>query len=216
MAIDENFAKKSNVKVKLAVISALTGIIAIVPPLISAVRTGPAISQSGTGNSATVGSNNHTTNNYVSMWFEGAKTMVGVNQKPVISTPTTSSESIQPEVGAIGTIVTNASLLNEIKWRPDPSRITRLLSFSFHVEATSPYDKQGSLDVTLAREDKDICTISLNNKTSRDYVPGVKAGDAACQDTLVANASASYTAKVKATEMRPLVIRLNHVSASRK
>jgi CarboxypepD_reg-like domain len=140
---------------------------------------------------------------------------------PVASATNTSSQAspssidAEPEPGAIGRLVTNSSLINDATWTVEPSRVNRLLTFSFYVEASSSGDKVGNLDATLFRQGKDICTISLNSKTS-PLSAGVRNDRAICYDTLASNSGAVYRVKVKASEMVPVKIVLQVVDAVKK
>ncbi|WP_152606485.1 hypothetical protein [Aquabacterium sp. NJ1] len=224
---------KSHTKVWLAVVGVAGSLIGIVPPVITALRSIPTVSQPGNGNTAMVGStvnsNNQTQNTYVSMWVEGARTIFGAAPKsaqvaarsgvipeplepPAAGVP---QAKLEPEPGALGTIVVNASLMNDATWGPEPSRVGRLLNFRFHVEASEVADKVGTLDVTLSREGKDVCTISLNTKTSA-LARGVRWGNSDCLDTLAPNAVVAYRARVKAADMVPMAVRLDAVHAVRK
>jgi CarboxypepD_reg-like domain len=131
------------------------------------------------------------------------------------SQPSPSSVDAVPEPGAVGRLVTNASLINDATWAVEPSRVNRLLTFSFYVEASSNGDKVGNLDATLFRQGKDICTISLNSKTS-PLSSGVRLDRASCYDTLVNNSGAIYRVKVKASEMVPIKVVLSTVDAVKK
>jgi hypothetical protein len=93
--------------------------------------------------------------------------------------------------------------------------VNRLLTFSFSLEASSNGDKVGNLDATLFREGKNLCTISLNTKTS-PLRGGVRFDNAVCYDTLISNSGATYRAKVKTLEMTPVKIVLNAVDAVKK
>jgi hypothetical protein len=233
---DQSASKKSSFSVKnwAVIITAVSSIIAIVPPLISAMRSNPSVSVSGTGNTSNVGStvnsNNSIVNNYFSSWVDGVQKLTGLGGNPAAissSTPTlvaqptstaqTSPSTVdaEPEPGAVGRLVVNPSLINDATWTTEPSRVNRLLTFSFHVEAASNGNKVGSLDTTLFREGKDICTISLNTKTS-PLSGGVRLDNAVCYDTLASNSGATYRAKVKASEMTPVKIVLNYVDAVKK
>lgn len=122
---------------------------------------------------------------------------------------------VDPEPGAIGRLVNNASLINGATWGPEPSRVQRLLRFDFHVEARAASEDQGLLNVTLAREGKDVCTISLNSKTSPNH-QGVRWGHASCNDTLPAHGNVQYATRVQATDMLPIKVVLERVDAVRK
>lgn len=224
---------KSHTKVWLAVVGVVGSLIGIVPPVITAVRSIPTVSQPGNGNTAiiggTVNSNNQTQNTYVSMWIEGARTIFGAAPRsaqasarsgvvpdplepPAAGVP---QVKLEPEPGALGNLVVNASLMNNATWGPEPSRVGRLLNFRFHVEASEVADKVGTLDVTLSREGKDVCTISLNTKTS-PFANGVRWSNSDCLDTLAPNAAVAYRARVKAADMVPMAVRLDVVHAVRK
>ncbi len=226
---------KSHTKVWLAVVGVAGALIGIVPPMITAMRSVPTVSQPGNGNTANVGStvnsNNQTQNTYVSMWFEGARTIFGAAPKsaqvqamarsgvvpdplepPAAGVP---QAKLEPEPGALGSLVVNASLMNDATWSPEPSRVGRLLNFRFHVEASEVADKVGTLDVTLSREGKDVCTMSLNTKTS-PFNNGVRWSNSDCLDTLAPNATVAYRARVKAADMVPMAVRLDVVRAVRK
>lgn len=224
---------KSHTKVWLAVVGVVGTLIGIVPPAITALRSTPTVSQPGNGNTANIGStvnsNNQTQNTYLSMWVEGARTILGAAPRsvqastrpgvvpdpleaPAAGVPQT---RLEPEPGALGNLVVNASLMNDATWGPEPSRVGRLLNFRFHVEASEVADKVGMLDVTLSREGKDVCTISLNTKTS-PFNNGVRWGNSDCLDTLAPNAVAAYRARVKAADMVPMAVRLDVVHAVRK
>jgi hypothetical protein len=204
-------------RVWIAAVGAVGAAIAIIPPMVTAFRSGPGFNQQGTGNTAisgsTVNSNNRTNITYVSMWVDGLRAMVGA--KPLQSVLTINEENLVPEPGAIGTIVSNASLMGDATWSPEPSHINRFLSFYLHAEATGPDDKVGSVDATLARDGRDICTISLNTRTS-PLGNGVRWGSSSCHDTLPANVTATYRARIKATDMSLIVVRLDRVDAVRK
>ncbi|RZL03364.1 MAG: hypothetical protein EOP36_05115 [Rubrivivax sp.] len=234
MQADARPKTRSATKIWLAVLSTITAGIAIVPPMIAAFRASPSASQNGNGNTAvigsTVGSNNQTNNSYLSMWVEGARTIVGTNTRPAVVmpmgqavpmslqpalNPVVVAEFKEPEPGATGRIVTNASLMNEATWSPEPSRVPRLLTFVLRAEAIGSDEKPGTLDATLAREGRDICTVSLNTRTS-PMGSGVRWADAVCTDTLPANGSATYKAKVKAFEMSPVAVRLTHVDSVKR
>jgi hypothetical protein len=233
---DEPRKPRNTVKVWLAILSTVAAGIAIVPPTITAFRASPTSSQSGTGNVAvvgsTVGSNNQTLNEthntFLSMWVEGARTIVGAQPKAVLVQPVQAAqlapqppqaqaaatpvalsmaEPATPEPGTVGRLVDNASLMNDATWSPISSRGTRLLSFIFRVEATVDEGKQGTLDATLAREGRDVCTVSLNTQTS-PFNSGVRWGIATCADRLPADAAASYHVRVKAVELVPVTVRL--------
>lgn len=226
---------KSHTKVWLAVVGVVGTLIGIVPPVITAVRAIPTVSQPGNGNTANIGStvnsNNQTHNTYVSMWVEGARTLFGAapktiqiqasNKAGVIPEPLeppaagVPQAKLEPEPGALGNIVLNASLMNDATWGPEASRVGRLLNFRFHVEAAEVADKVGTLDVTLNREGKDVCTISLNTKTS-PFTNGVRWSNSDCLDTLAPNAAVTYRARVKAADMVPMAVRLDVVHAVRK
>jgi CarboxypepD_reg-like domain len=133
----------------------------------------------------------------------------------ISSQPSPSSVDAVPEPGAVGRLVTNASLINDATWAVEPSRVNRLLTFSFYVEASSNGDKVGNLDATLFRQGKDICTISLNSKTS-PLSSGVRNDRASCYDTLASNSGAVYRAKIKASEMVPVKVVLYVVDAVKK
>ena len=228
-------APRPNTRVRIAVIGAIVAVIAVIPPLVTAWRSMSGMSQQGTGNTQINGrdinSNNQTNNTFVSMWVDGVRTLVGTNSKPVASMPAPMQRPAQaldsqpatkpqpvpstPEPGAIGAIVSNASLLGDATWSPDPSRVNRFLTFYLRAEAIGTNDKFGSLDATLAREGKDVCTISLNSQTS-PLANGVRWGSSTCHDTLPANASVTYRARVKATDMNPIVVRLERVDAVRE
>jgi hypothetical protein len=175
-----------------------------------------------------------TTNNYWSMWKAGAAAMLGggpsarpaapgqatpealLQQQPTAAgLPPPAPEPKEAEPGALGTLVNNASLLDSATWSPEASRVTRLLTFRLHAEGVSAEDKPGHLDATLTRDGHDVCTISLNTRTTRQ-AQGVRWDEAICHDTLVANQQVTYLAKVKASDMSPEVIRLESVNAVRK
>lgn len=238
MPSEEKFeTPKSKLKLWIAVVSAISAAVAIIPPAITVLRASPSVSQTGTGNSAvigsTIGSNNKTTNTYISMWVEGTRALVGISPKSQLTmvpapapgaqpaSPAASpssalaSEPKEPEPGALGHVVENASLMNAATWGPEPSRVARLLTFYLHVEATGADEKQGSIDVALSREGRDVCTLSLNSKTS-PISGGVHYGNSTCHDTLPANEMATYKTKVRSVEMSPVVIRLDYVDAVRK
>ncbi|MDB5800606.1 MAG: hypothetical protein JWL63_1545 [Rhodocyclales bacterium] len=230
---------KSKLKLWIAVVSAITAAVAIIPPAITVLRATPSVSQTGTGNSAvigsTVGSNNQTTNTYLSMWVEGTRALVGISptsQLTMVPAPAPGAQAASPaasaspspalasepkdaEPGALGRVVDNASLMNAATWSPEPSRVARLLTFYLHVEATGTDEKQGSIDVALSREGRDVCTLSLNSRTS-PISGGVHYGNSTCHDTLPANEMATYKTKVRSVEMSPVVIRLDYVDAVRK
>ncbi|AFY44368.1 hypothetical protein [Nostoc sp. PCC 7107] len=132
------------------------------------------------------------------------------------TTPTPETEPIStPQPGDIGRVVRNASLINEATWTVEPSPVNRVLTFKFYVEAASNGDKIGSVNATLFREGKDICTISVSSKTSPQS-GGVHYEGSNCQDTLVKNSGATYGAKVKVLEMTPTKIYLDYVDAVQK
>lgn len=227
---------KSHTKVWLALVGVIATAIGVVPPVITAMRATPTVSQPGSGNTANIGStvnsNNQTQNTYVSMWVEGARTIFGAAPRsaqvqvaaakpgvvpdplepPAAGVP---QSKLVPEPGALGNIVVNASLMNEATWSPEPSRIGRLLNFRLHVEAAEVVDKVGTLDVTLSREGKDVCTISLNTKTS-PFANGVRWSNSDCLDTVMPNMTVAYRARVKAADMVPMAVRLDVVHAVRK
>lgn len=214
--------------------------IAIVPPAITALRPTPSNTQNGDGNTITQGStvNSNNTNNatYVSMWIDGMKTIFGAPrvqsaqhevspiqriQKPSeqnhVPTETKSDMSLiaqtaTPEPGAVGRLVDNASLANEATWSPEVSRVDRLLTFHFRAEATASEENPGTLDATLSRDGKDVCTISLNTQTSANS-NGVRYANSICSDTVSAGSSYTYRAKVNVSGMMPIGVRLSHVDA---
>jgi len=233
MQAESTQKSRLSVRIWLAIFSTIAAGIAIVPPAITAFRASPTAAQTGTGNVAvigsTVGSNNVTTNTYLSMWVEGARTIVGSNPRPVViqsgpsptqtatapalaTAPGANLESKEPERGAIGRLVINASLMNDASWSPEPSRVPRLLTFILRAEATSSDEKQGTMDATLFRDGRDVCTVSLNTKTS-PLGSGVRWSDATCTDSLPPNGVVTYKAKVKAVEMTPVTVRLTYVDS---
>ena len=129
--------------------------------------------------------------------------------------PVQSMGIVEPEPGSLGRIVHNASLINEATWSPEPSRVNRLLTFHFEVEARATNETQGIINMTLFRQGKDVCTISLNTKTSPNH-DGVRWGNAICNDTVPANANVQYRTRVQAAEMLPIKILLAYVDAVRK
>jgi hypothetical protein len=134
---------------------------------------------------------------------------------PLAAMPAPAMGFVDPEPGAIGRLVNNASLINGATWGPEPSRVNRLLHFDFHVEARAGSEDQGLLNVTLAREGRDVCTISLNSKTSPNH-QGVRWGNATCTDTLPAQGNVQYQTRVQATDMLPIKVVLERVDAVRK
>jgi hypothetical protein len=122
---------------------------------------------------------------------------------------------IEPEPGALGRLVTNASLISDATWSPEPSRVNRLLNFEFHVEARPTTEAAGLINVTLTRSGKDVCTVSLNTKTSPASA-GVHWGVAYCSDSLLSQADVQYKTRVQATEMVPIKVVLTRVDAVRK
>lgn len=168
---------------------------------------------------------------YQSMWMAGVRTLVGADTgkartadiamtPPAAGLPPNAqaqaqAQALAPERGALGRLLTHGSLMNESSWSPEPSQVRRLLSFALRVEATAPDDKQGTLDATLYRDGHDVCTLSLNTRTS-PLGSGVRWADAACTDTLAPHASVTYKAKVRASEMTPVTVRLDHVDAALK
>lgn len=229
----------SALKKRAAMITAAAGLIATVPPIVTALRASPTTEQVGNGNSAntnsTVNSHNSTVTNtfktYLTAWVEGVKSMAGVSKAatPAVLAHATSSaqaaapaaavsmtqNSGEPEPGAVGYVVSNASLINGATWIVEPSRVPRLLQFAFVAEAVSDDGKLGRLDATLSRDGKEICTISLNSRTS-SLSGDVRMGESTCHDMLPGNSGATYRAKVKASEMVPVRIALRSVVATKR
>jgi hypothetical protein len=129
--------------------------------------------------------------------------------------PLPSAALAEPEPGALGRLVLNASLISEATWSPEASRVNRLLHFNFHVEARPITEAPGLINVTLTRAGKDVCTVSLNNKTSH-MSSGVYWGDASCTDTLPTMANVTCTSRVQANGMMPIKVVLTEVQAVRK
>lgn len=119
----------------------------------------------------------------------------------------------KPEADALGVLVTNASL-KDATWQPEVSRIKRSLGFRFYVEAITDGKKHGFVNVTLAREGKDICTISLDSATP--WIAGNRREEASCIDTLPSDSAVIYRARIEASEMTPVVVKLIRVDAVKK
>ena len=82
-------SSKARPKLWIAVIGAGGAAIAVVPPRVTAFRSTAGINQQGAGNTAisgsTLNSNNTTHNTFISMWEEGARTLVGAGPKTVVT-----------------------------------------------------------------------------------------------------------------------------------
>lgn len=209
----------------IALISAIFG---VGPSVVSKFHSTPSsISAEGgsttntgkmnTDNTTTV--NTTTTNNYLP---GGGGGVLAENEDKILlssvnkgSPAISSSVNDAPEVDALGILVMNASLLNNATWEPEISRITRSVNFRFYVEAVTDSEKYGYVNVTLTRDGKDICTISLNSKMS-DSGKGVRRDEASCKDTLQSKSAVVYRAKVVASEMIPIVVKLIRVDAVKK
>ena len=142
-------------------------------------------------------------------------TAVPLMPAPPAAAPMTNTDGIEPEPGALGRLVTSASLLNDATWTADASRINRQLKFGLHVEASGSGELNGLLNVTLSRDGKDVCTLALNSRTSYN-VNGVRKGETYCADVLPANVTAHYRARISSSAMTPLEVTLTHVDASRR
>ncbi len=227
-------------KIWLSMIGLIGTVIGIVPPAITALRPTPGNTQNGNGNTinqgSTVNSNNTNNTTYLSMWTDGMKTIFGtprvqpaqhgVSQIQRIQTPSEpnhiptetksdmslTAQTATPEPGAVGRLVDNASLANEATWSPEVSRVNRLLTFHFRAEATASDENPGTLDATLSRDGKDVCTISLNTQTSANS-NGVRYANSICSDTVSAGSSYTYRAKVNVSGMIPIGVRLGQVDA---
>ncbi|HEY4214098.1 MAG TPA: hypothetical protein VGM84_21665 [Steroidobacteraceae bacterium] len=219
-------ANGGNLKLWTGVISVGLAAIAVVPPVVATLNPHPTYSQGGHDNQqfngGTFNSNTQTTNNnFFSRWKQGVRQIVGKSSESVAvpDAPGPQARAAEPktaEPGALGTIVSNASLLNDSTWSPEVSRVTRLLTFAVRLEAVANGDKFGSINVVLARDGRNVCTISLNTQTSTKNGAGVRWGSSTCYDTLPANGAASYHAKVNAMEMTPITISLSSVQARQK
>lgn len=114
-----------------------------------------------------------------------------------------------------GQLANNVSLIGTAMWAPEKSKFTRFINLRFNVRATTNgTNNYGSVNATLYREGKDICTISLNSKTSGSN-SGVYSEWADCKDTLSGNDAVIYRARIVSSEINLVSVGLESVNSTR-
>lgn len=204
---------------------------AIIPPAVTALRQASNVAASGSGvaiggnvSATTNSSNTNIVQTYFSAWADGAQTLAGADRtarppaqgspspQPTATLGTSNQQASNPEPGALGQLVTNASLMNDASWTVESSRVPRLLRIDLRVEGVPEPDKLGAIDVTLFREGKDVCSVNVNSRTS-PRTNQATSDHVSCQDSLVGGRSFTYKARVKATAMTPIKVVLAGVHA---
>lgn len=114
-----------------------------------------------------------------------------------------------------GMMASGTSLRNGLEWPVEPSRDRRLLKLYVIVEAGPIPAMLGILDVTIFRDGKSFCAISLNSQTSQrknDTVWDHKN----CEDEIAPGARVVYRAKTSTTGAELTPIRIDIASAAVK
>ncbi|NML15551.1 hypothetical protein [Azohydromonas caseinilytica] len=202
-------------------IGSVAAVVAVVPPVISALKPAPA--ETGRGGGISMGnvtsSGNTTINNmvnyYVEHWDRGFRILKN-DKAAIASEPSApvSSCSGGPESRALGILAKNISLLNNSSWKPPPSCLARDLTFRVNLQGKRGVDKPGMARAIIYRNEEQLCSISL--RLGANSVKGSGRENAICSDFLAPNSTFTYRAEVSASEMTVLALGFSEVRAVKR
>lgn len=120
-----------------------------------------------------------------------------------------------PKDLSLGRIATKISLLNDATWTAPTSPIPRKLHFAF--EGFASYIEGvriGRVQMTLLREGRELCTISLTTAGSPANNRGVGDKSPSCSDEIPQDQTFTYRARVTADGLTPEKVLVTAVEAT--